>query len=89
MARTIEYTTSALRQLKKIDREISRRITRHMDDRVAVLDDPRKIGKALAGPFKGLWRYRVGDYRVICEIQDRRVVVLVLSLGHRSAIYHS
>ncbi len=58
-----------------------------MDARVAALDDPRSLGKALAGPMGGLWRYRVGDCRVICEIRDRVLRVLVVRIGHRRDVY--
>lgn len=59
-----------------------------MGDRVAKLDNPRSIGDALTGPdFGQYWRYRVGDYRIICEIQDKKVVVLVLRIGHRREVY--
>jgi mRNA interferase RelE/StbE len=59
-----------------------------MENRVAKLDDPRSIGQPLQGPqFADLWRYRVGDYRIICEIQDKKIVVLVLGIGHRREVY--
>ena len=88
MAWSIELSVEAERDLHKLDSQHSRRILKFLHDRVAELDDPRSIGKALAGPrFGELWRYRVGDYRVICKIEDDRVVVLVLRLGHRKEIY--
>ena len=58
-----------------------------MNERVANLEDPKSIAKALKGPYKGLYRFRVGDYRVICDIQQERVVVLVLDAGHRKDVY--
>lgn len=58
-----------------------------MDQRVRLLEDPRNIGKALSGPQREYWRYRVGDYRIVCDIQDRRLVVPLIELGHRSEIY--
>jgi mRNA interferase RelE/StbE len=58
-----------------------------MDERVALSDDPRRMGKALKGPLGDLWRYRVGDFRVICDIQDGVLVVLVLQIGNRREIY--
>ena len=60
----IEYTDTALTQLRKLDKRTARRIVRYMDQRVAVLTDPRSIGRALGGRLAKLWRYRVGDYRV-------------------------
>jgi mRNA interferase RelE/StbE len=58
-----------------------------MDHRVAVAGDPRQIGKALQGPLGDLWCYRVGDYRVICEIQDSVLTILLLQLGNRREVY--
>ena len=66
---------------------MAQRILDYMDQRVAPMEDPRSIGKALQGNLGGLWRYRVGDYRVICEIQDEILCVLVVNLGNRREIY--
>ncbi len=87
MAWTIDYADTAKRQLRGLDRQIARRIVDFMDERVAVLEDPRGTGKALTGPLGGLWRYRVGDCRVICDIQDDALRVLVLQVGNRREIY--
>ncbi|HEY1657942.1 MAG TPA: type II toxin-antitoxin system RelE/ParE family toxin [Candidatus Sulfotelmatobacter sp.] len=87
MAWTIEYAESAKRELKKLDKPVARRILDFMDERVAKLEDPRAVGKALSGALGALWRYRIGDYRAICEIQDRRSAVLVLHIGHRREVY--
>lgn len=88
MAWTIDYTESADRQLRKLDRQIGKRIVDFMDERVAPLDDPRTTGKALTGAvFGSYWRYRVGDYRVICDIQDGKLCVLVIEVGNRKEVY--
>jgi mRNA interferase RelE/StbE len=88
LAWTISYTETALKQLRKLDRSLARRLVDFMDERVAVQADPRSTGKALTGPLLGsYWRYRVGDYRIICDLQDDRVVVLVLEIGHRKEVY--
>jgi len=87
LAWTIEYTDTAKRQLQKLDKQIARRILDYMDERVVSSGDPRSTGKLLTGSFGGLWRYRVGDYRVICDIQDNNLLILVLSLGNRREIY--
>ena len=87
MAWTIDYTQTALNQLRKLDRQSARRILDFLDERVAQRDDPRSTGKALSGPLGGLWRYRVGDFRVICEIQDGELRVLVVELGNRREVY--
>ncbi len=87
MSWTIEYADSALAQLGKLDRQTARRIVDYMDERVAVLDDPRSLGKALTGPLGKLWRYRVGNYRVICDIQYRVLRILVVRVGSRDKVY--
>ena len=87
MAWRIEYTDTARTQLRKLDRDTARRIINYMDERVAVLDDPRSVGQALTGPLGGLWRYRVGDCRVICDIQDDALRVLVVRVGRRDRVY--
>jgi mRNA interferase RelE/StbE len=73
--------------MRKLDRQVADRITRFIEERVAASDDPRQLGKALVGIPEKLWRYRVGDYRIICEIQDRKLVVLVVDVDHRSDAY--
>jgi mRNA interferase RelE/StbE len=83
----IVYDAEALRDLRKLDRPIQKEILDYMDHRIAVSEDPRKFGKPLRASKFGLWRYRVRDYRIICELQDRHLVVLVVSVGHRSTIY--
>ena len=87
MAWTVDYTDTAKAQLRKLDKPMARRIVDFMDERIAGLDDPRSTGKALAGPLGGLWRYRVGDCRVICDIQDGALRVLVVQVGHRREVY--
>ncbi len=87
MAWTIDYTQTALNQLRKLDKPSARRILDFMEERVALREDPRSTGKALTGPLGGLWRYRVGDFRVICEIQDGALRVLVVELGNRREVY--
>jgi mRNA interferase RelE/StbE len=88
LAWTISYTETALKQLRKLDRQVARRLVDFLDERVAPRTDPRDQGKALSGPaFASLWRYRVGDYRIVCEIQDAAVVVLVVGIGHRREVY--
>ena len=82
----IEYTETARKQLRKLDRTMQKRILDYMDE-VALLENPRSRGKALVENMRGLWRYRVGDYRVICEIQESRIIISVLKIGHRKNIY--
>lgn len=88
MAYRVEFAESAARELKKLDPQHRTRILKFLRDRVAKLDNPRAIGKALKGSQLGeFWRYRVGGFRVICRIEDERVLVLVLGIGHRREIY--
>ncbi|MCC6068784.1 type II toxin-antitoxin system RelE/ParE family toxin [Ferrovum sp. PN-J185] len=88
MAWIIKYTESSSKQLKKLDKQTALRILDYMDERVAVLDDPRALGKNLKGPKIGeYWRYRVGDIRVICNILDGQMMVLVIEIGNRREVY--
>ena len=88
MAWTIKYTETALKQLKKLDRQVARRILDFMDLRVSIYEDPRSLGKPLVGPKLGqYWRYRVGDCRVICSIEDQQLHILVIEVGSRAEIY--
>ena len=87
MAWTIEYTQTARKQLKKLDKPLARRILDFLEDRIGKHDDPRTLGEALTGPLGALWRYRFGDYPVICEIRDISTRILVLQIGHRREVY--
>jgi mRNA interferase RelE/StbE len=82
----IEYDPEALKDLRKLDRAIQREILDYMEQRIGAAKDPRQFGKPLRGSRFGLWRYRVRDYRIICEFQERRLVVLVVAIGHRSTV---
>ena len=87
MAWTVDYADTAKEQLRKLDKQTARRIVDYMDERITGLDNPRSTGKALTGPLGGLWRYRVGDCRVICDIQDGALRVLVVQVGNRREVY--
>ena len=88
MAYEIEFDPDALKDLKKLDRPIQQRLIGFLRLRVGTLENPRDIGEALAGATLGsYWKYRVGDWRIICDIQDRRIVVRVLRIGNRRDIY--
>jgi mRNA interferase RelE/StbE len=85
---TIEFADSAARQLRKLDRLVARRIIAFLRERVSTAADPRSLGEALKGDELGrFWKYRVGDYRVIAEIRDHEIRIVVVRLGHRSAVY--
>lgn len=87
MAWTIEYDEAALADLKKLDRQAQQEILDYMDERIGKAEDPRSFGKPLRHSKFGLWRYRVRDYRIICQIREATLVVLVVAVGHRSKIY--
>ena len=84
----IEVSDAARKQLSKMGRVEAKRITAFLRQRIAGLDDPRQLGEALQGTrFAGLWRYRVGDYRILVEIRDEVVTVIVIGVGHRGEVY--
>jgi mRNA interferase RelE/StbE len=87
LAWTVEVSGFAERQLKKLDRPVRQRILDYLDDRIEGCKNPRHFGEPLKGGRAGLWRYRVGDYRVICQIRDDALVVLALAVGHRREVY--
>lgn len=87
MAWTIEITRTAEKQIKKLHRQAQESIVRFLRERLKPADNPRQWGKPLHGDKGGLWRYRVGDYRLICDIQDEKITLLVLQVGHRKDVY--
>ena len=84
---TIDFDDRARRELRKLDSGTQQIILRYLRERIATKEDPRRFGKPLRHNLAGLWRYRVEDYRLICRIEDDRVVVLVLQIGHRRDVY--
>ena len=84
MAWRAEYSSAALKALRRLDPQVQRRIISFIDNRV--LSDPRHVGKAMQGDERA-WRYRVGDYRVICDLQDTLRVVSIVRIGHRKEVY--
>lgn len=88
LAWRIEFEDAALKELAKLDKPVARRILAFLRERVAVLDDPRGIGEALKGSKLGeFWKYRVGDYRIITNIEDGVMRILVLKVGNRREVY--
>jgi len=88
LAWRIEFEESAKKDLAKLDKPIAKRILSFLRERVQGLEDPRTIGEALKGPRLGeLWKYRVGDYRIICALEDFELRVLVVRIGNRREIY--
>jgi mRNA interferase RelE/StbE len=78
----------AAKQLKKLDQQAAKKIISYLRERVAKANDPTSMGKMLTGNKANMWRYRVGDYRIICDLKDTELTVLVLRLGHRKNIYN-
>jgi mRNA interferase RelE/StbE len=84
---TVEIADVAERQLRKLDRPVQKQILDWLDDRLEGCKNPRHFGGPLKGGRAGFWRYRIGDYRVLCDIQDPKLVVLALTIGHRRQVY--
>ena len=87
MAYDLVVSERAAKQLRRLDPVAARRLLKYLHESVAPLEDPRAVGRPLSGRFAGLWRYRVGDYRIIAHIDDDQFVVLALSFDHRSSAY--
>ena len=87
MKYTIEYTDKAIKSLKKLDKSVLKMIKAWIEKNLVGTEDPREHGKGLTPNRSGQWRYRVGDYRILAEIQDDKLVILVIGIGHRSQIY--
>ena len=83
----VEFDNRARKELRKLDPQAQARILKWLRETLATEEDPRRIGTSLKGRMKGLWRYRVGDCRIISQIQDESVVILVVRIGHRRDIY--
>ncbi|MBX7120922.1 MAG: type II toxin-antitoxin system RelE/ParE family toxin [Opitutaceae bacterium] len=81
------FGESAKRELKKLDKQAQKEIISYLDQRIATHEDPRRFGKPLRASLAGLWRYRVRDYRLVCQIQDNVLLVLVVAVGHRKIVY--
>ncbi|MDX3910251.1 MAG: type II toxin-antitoxin system RelE/ParE family toxin [Sphingobium sp.] len=87
MAWTLEFLPDAVKELKKLDRTAAARIIKTLEERIAVLDDPRTLGSALTGDHAGYWRWRIGDYRVVARVEDERITIVVVRVGHRREVY--
>lgn len=87
MTYSVATTERFDREFRKLDRYTQRMIKGWIEANLSGTDDPRRVGKALTANRSGQWRYRVGDYRLICEIEDSKLVILALSVGHRRNVY--
>ena len=83
----VEFDDAAAKELRKLDHQAQQEILRYLRKRIATDEDPRRFGKPLSRDLSGLWRYRVRNYRIICNIEDDKLVVLILRASHRKDIY--
>lgn len=83
----VMFSDIALKQLKKMDRQVASLIFGYIEKNINNSTNPRSLGKSLVGNHQGKWRYRVGDYRILCEIKDDVVTIVVVEIGHRKNIY--
>ena len=88
MAWTIKFDNRALKELSKLDKPVQKEIIKYLREKIATSENPKKIGKPLSANLSGLWRYRVRDYRIICNIEEKRLIVLVVRLAHRKQVYN-
>ncbi len=87
MTWTVEFDPQAEKELDRLDPQYARRILKYLFGRIATDEDPRRFGDSLRSNLAGLWKYQVGNYRIICDIQDEVLLVLVLRIGHRREVY--
>jgi mRNA interferase RelE/StbE len=88
LAWRIEFDPAAVDEQARLDRVVQKRILKVLRERISPLDDPRSIGEALCGnQLGGFWKYRIGDYRLVCDIRDDVILILVLRIGHRREVY--
>ncbi|TYQ16588.1 UNVERIFIED_CONTAM: mRNA interferase RelE/StbE [Acetivibrio alkalicellulosi] len=87
MTYKVEYTKTAVKQLKKMDKKIAAFILSYIEDKLVNSSDPRVYGKSLQGNLGDKWRYRVGGYRMLAKIEDDKVVITIVEIGHRRDVY--
>ena len=83
----IEFTSMAAKQFSKLDKPVKERIISFLENRLATMDSPKQLGKALQGTLSEYWAYRVGSYRILTKHQDERLLILVVEIGHRKEVY--
>ena len=86
MTWTVEFDDAAAKELRKLDKQAQKDILKYLRERIATDEDPRRFGKALSHNLAGLWRYKIRDYRLICNIEDDKLIVLILHVGHRKEV---
>ena len=83
----IEFDEKAKAQLLNLDRQAQKRIISFLENRILARNNPRLVGSALQGNLSGFWKYRIGDYRLICKLEDNTLLLIVLMVGHRKEVY--
>jgi mRNA interferase RelE/StbE len=83
----VEFDNRARKELRKLDEESQKRILNWLRSNIATKRDPKRLGQPLKGRLKGMWRYKVGEYRLMCQIQSKKILVLILRIGHRRDVY--
>lgn len=83
----VEYASSVQKEIRRLDPQTKQRIRTYLEQRLMTTADPRQLGKPLKGQFSTLWRYRVGDYRIVCDLDDHVLTILVLRVAHRRQVY--
>lgn len=87
MRYSVEYTKVAVKQLQKMDKKIAAFIISYIEEKLVDCENPRVFGKALQGNLNDKWRYRIGDYRILAKIEDDKVLIIIVEVGHRKDIY--
>ena len=87
MTYQVTYTKTAVRQFKKLDRNIAAFIMSFIEEKLVNCENPRSFGKSLQGNSSDIWRYRIGDYRILAKIEDDQLIIIVVEVGHRKDIY--
>lgn len=84
---TLVFTEDVRKELKKLPQQASNKIINYLENKVLPSPSPRTLGRSLSANLRGLWRYRVEDYRIVCEIQDKELIILIVRVGHRKNVY--
>jgi len=83
----VKFTNMAAKQFSTLDKPVKQRIISFLENRLATMDNPKQIGKALQGTLSEYWAYRVGNYRILTQHQDEQLLILVVEVGHRKEVY--
>ena len=87
MSYKINFSETSLKQLRELDTTSRKRVLTYINEVLSKIENPRILGKALTGELKGLWRYIIGNFRIVCQIHDNKLLVLILKIAHRKEVY--